>query len=962
MSFIDMLLDVEGVYSSSFLLYGLSVDGCTPLVSHLLKPTSRKSCITSAEVAAPYTTMSSHSSSKTSVAAFVAAVFFLLSSFVRADVTIYDDALASGWQNWSWATVDMASTAAAHTGTKSVAVTAGAWTALSMVFVNTPINTASYGKLSFWANGGASGGQILRISALLSGSAQPAIAVGPLTANTWTHYELDLANLGAANSSAFNGVWFQEGTGVAQPVFYIDDVSLETATQTSPPPLQVDGLGLFDDGFVNGWQNWSWASVSTNTAVTNSGAASLAVTSGPTQALYFHHSAFSSQGYSDFIFYINGGPVGGQSLKVQALLSDAAQPAVMLQPLVANTWTKVVIPLANLGAANKPDLTGIWIQETAGMTQPVYYVDDAYLLAAPPPSTINVSVDAGTTVQTVDPRIFGLNTAIWDSVLNTATTAELLNAIDVQALRFPGGSASDVYHWQTNMSDGQTFTWASNFDAFANVAVTTGSQVYVTVNYGTGTPEEAAAWVQYSNVTKNYGFKYWEVGNENYGTWEADKNNRPWDPVTYANRFKLYMEQMKAIDPTIKVCAVIEATEDGSAHYPDESVINPRTGVAHKGFSAVLLATFKDLGIVPDVVVYHRYEQGPGGENDAYLLNASRAWKADAQKLRQMLNDYLGAAGAQVEIDCTENNSVYGNPGKQTTSLVNGLFLADSIGNILQTEFKALVWWDLRNGQETGNNNTASLYGWRNYGNYGIMNGRDPAGPADVYPTYYVYKLLTHFARGGESVVSAASDYNTLGVYAARTSDSLRVLLINKSPKYALNASLSLNSFDPATQAQVFSYGIPQDEAAHTGMGSADVASDVLTIPGKTFTYSTAPYSATVITIGLDPATSLAIQRSGYSLNRRTNRVVQTVTLTNTGSSAVMGPVYLALGDLSANTTLSNASGMTSHVAPMGSPYVVASNTSIAPGAFVTVVLEFTPPSSGSVTYTPRAVVVTGAP
>ncbi len=50
----------------------------------------------------------------------------------------------------------------------------------------------------------------------------------------------------------------------------------------------------------------------------------------------------------------------------------------------------------------------------------------------------------------------------------------------------------------------------------------------VTANYGTGTAEEAAGWVRYANVTKGYGIKYWEIGNENYGNghygaaWEAD--------------------------------------------------------------------------------------------------------------------------------------------------------------------------------------------------------------------------------------------------------------------------------------------------------------------------------------------------------------------------------------------------------------------------------------------------------
>ena len=48
------------------------------------------------------------------------------------------------------------------------------------------------------------------------------------------------------------------------------------------------------------------------------------------------------------------------------------------------------------------------------------------------------------------------------------------------------------------------------------------------MNYGSGTAAEAAAWVKYANVTKNYGVKYWEVGNEVYGngaygsSWEYD--------------------------------------------------------------------------------------------------------------------------------------------------------------------------------------------------------------------------------------------------------------------------------------------------------------------------------------------------------------------------------------------------------------------------------------------------------
>ena len=80
----------------------------------------------------------------------------------------------------------------------------------------------------------------------------------------------------------------------------------------------------------------------------------------------------------------------------------------------------------------------------------------------------------------------------------------------------------------------------------------------------------------------------------------------------------------------------------------------------------------------------------------------------------------------------------------------------------------ARIWWDTRNAQESGNNNSPSLYGWRQYGDYGITSAANPAGPADRYPTFYVAKLLKHFARGGDQLVRATSNYNDLAAYATK--------------------------------------------------------------------------------------------------------------------------------------------------------------------------------------------------
>ncbi|HVU17537.1 MAG TPA: alpha-L-arabinofuranosidase [Candidatus Didemnitutus sp.] len=773
------------------------------------------------------------------------------SASAQSDLTIYSDSLAAGWSSWSWATVDFASTAYAHTGSTSIAVSASPWSALSLQ--HDPFDSTGYGNVTFWINGGAVGGQTVRVFGTLDHNGlSSGVGVGPLAANTWQQVTVPLASLGADNKANFTGIWIQEFTGTDESSnpFYVDDVVLTGSVPVTPPPPLDGAMAIYEDSFVNGWQDWSWATVNSgNVNPVNSGSASIAVTSAPYTALRFHHDAIDSTDYTALTFWINGGTAGGQMLQVNGLLSGTAQPGVPLGPLVANTWTKVSIPLSALGVAAKPDLTDFWLQEIAGVNAPTYYVDDIRLELAPPPSVVNVTINAKDRIREVDPRLFGLNTAIWDGSFDTPTTQGLLTEACNQALRFPGGSASDQYHWQTNMSEGQTFTWATNFDAFADIAEKTHAQVYITANYGTGTPEEAAAWVKYSNKTKHHNFQYWEIGNENYGTWEADSNTRPNDPVTYVTRFKEYVRQMKAADHSIKIGAVIVADEDSDANYSDESATNPRTSAVHHGWSAVMLATFKQMGVTPDFVIYHRYEQAPGGENDAFLLNSARTWNNDATSIRQMLTDYLGKAARNVEIDCTENNSVYSNPGKQTTSLVNGLFLADSLGNLMKTEFNSFFWWDLRNGQEAGNNNAVSLYGWRNYGDYGIVDANTPAGPADRYPTFYVYKLLKYFARGGERVVSATSDYNGLGVYVVRDhhTHQLNVLLINKHPTTALNVNITVNGFKVGTQAITYSYGIPQDDAARTGTGSADIASGSAAITGANFSWAPAPYSATVL-------------------------------------------------------------------------------------------------------------------
>ena len=220
-----------------------------------------------------------------------------------------------------------------------------------------------------------------------------------------------------------------------------------------------------------------------------------------------------------------------------------------------------------------------------------------------------------------------------------------------------------------------------------------------------------------------------------------------------------------------------------------------------------------------------------------------------------MITDYVGSNGTNIELVCTENNSVSSNPGKQSTSLVNGLFMADSLAQLMQTEFNGLFWWNLRNGSTNSTGNiSSSLYGWRLYGDYGILEG------TDLYPPYYTAKLMQDFVQPGDTVIAAASDYSLLSTYAVRRQDgSLTILTINKDPVNTLTGQVAVAGFTPASGATVYSYGIPQDNAAETGIGSPDVAQTNISVVGTNFSYAFPPYSATVLALSPAPAKLLAI-------------------------------------------------------------------------------------------------------
>ena len=613
----------------------------------------------------------------------------------------------------------------------------------------------------------------------------------------------------------------------------------------------TDDMLIYSDRFNNGWgDNWSWMPRYPTNSPVYSGSNSMAcVPSGTWQAWWLKAgTSVDTTIYTNVSFWLNGGADGGQSLVVSGETNGSGLPGIWVTA-PTNSWAHITISLAALGISNKTNLSGF--QFGNGNSIQPFFIDDLRLVAAPAPATVHVSVLASQTVRKVDGKVFGINQVAWDSNVNTPASATVLNDIGATCLRWPGGSWGDGYHWTNEAwSAGATSArnWGSFSPDFIALATNTHSQAFIIANYGTSGPEEAAYGVRMFNVTNHCNFKYWEIGNEVGGSWEWDwTTNAPFkahDPWTYAMRFTNYYAQMKAADPTIKIGAVADTTEDGTVNNYDHPVVNPRTGVTHYGWTPVMLTYLRSNSCLPDFLIEHNYGPTAGDTQD---LLWSRQWATDAANLRQMLNDYLGNAATNVTLEITENGM---GGDKQYCSLPGGLFYADSIGQTLQTEFNSHLWWDMRNGANSLTDSDPAFYGWRTDGggNFisdgGMVYGLGGVGSA--YPTYYVAKLMPHFARDGDTVVSAASDYLLLATYAVRRSNgALTLLVINKSSSYNLTASFNLSGYLPFTNAIVYSYGIPQDEAARTGLGSPDIQTNVASFQSLSLTF--APFSASVV-------------------------------------------------------------------------------------------------------------------
>lgn len=460
---------------------------------------------------------------------------------------------------------------------------------------------------------------------------------------------------------------------------------------------------------------------------------------------------------------------------------------------------------SNTGVSVSPTTTTTY---TLTVTPPI---GNAITATATVTVASSVSVDESTKGAAVTDQLIGMNMAMWYD----PTTPQIQTgfaSVGVTAVRWPGGSNSDLYNWETNTECNGYSDANSNFATYVNDFVLPAKvDLALTADYGTGKnctgpgdPTEASAWVT-NALSLGVTVSHMTVGNEEYGHWEFDNHTIPNDPTTYAAAVagtSGYYALIKAASPDTLVGVDVDA---GS------TIANDTT----TGWDPIVMA-----GAPFDFVEYHYYPQNPGDESDAFLVQQA------AQGLTQGIDTIrteLQAAGKPVDtpIYVGEMGSVSSNPGKQSWSITQGLYAGQLLGEMMNDGVSRATWWIgwgncNGTGYPTGSANfSTSLYGWQDFGAYNVFSdgpsdttcpGAGPIGT--LSPTAVAYQLFSKVALNGENALTAtvAGDTTDVRAYAATNNGGTALVLFNLNETTPQSVLVTLTGQASSTGVTMMTY------------------------------------------------------------------------------------------------------------------------------------------------------------
>ena len=384
----------------------------------------------------------------------------------------------------------------------------------------------------------------------------------------------------------------------------------------------------------------------------------------------------------------------------------------------------------------------------------------------------SLTINVNKVLVKVPPYVFGNNSNLWSGQMVTQPSLmQYIKDLSPNIIRAPAGSVSDIYFFNGTAASnapadapatlldangnasaagywygGNTQGWTFSLDNYYQLLAQTNSTGIITINYGyarygtSANPVAAAAhlaadWVRYDKGRT----KFWEIGNETYGNWEAGYNidvskNKDGQPAIitgalYGQHFNVFADSMRAAAKETGATIYIGATlyDKPAASYDNNSVKTWNQGVLAKA------------GNSPDYYIVHSYFTAYNTNSSvADILATGTSVPATTMSFVQ---SQITAAGLTIKpIALTEWN-IQAVGSKQDVSYIAGIHAAKAIGAIIKNQYGEASRWDLANG-------------WSNGDDMGMFNSGDEPNAPQWNPRpafYYLYYFQKFF---GDRMVS----------------------------------------------------------------------------------------------------------------------------------------------------------------------------------------------------------------
>jgi hypothetical protein len=432
-------------------------------------------------------------------------------------------------------------------------------------------------------------------------------------------------------------------------------------------------------------------------------------------------------------------------------------------------------------------------------------------------ASVFVTIDASKIITKVPSSVFGQNANIW--MTQMVTEPILVNHIKnlrPNIIRFPGGSLSDVYFWNAlpnqkpadapvNLIDASgntvpspywygknTESWTMSVDNYYNMLQYTSNEGLITVNYGYaryGTSPNpvaqaahlAADWVRYDNGRT----KFWEIGNECNGTWEAGyrintADNKDGQPAIitgalYGQHVKVFIDSMKKaaqeIGKTIYIGAYLLEKQPESWQTATDQTWN--NGVLNQS------------GNKADYYVIHSYYTPYQQNSSADVILATASDNTTA--MMTYVKTSITNTGSTIKPIALDEWNITSQGSMQQVSFINGMHAAILLGEALKNKYGQTSRWDLANGWSSGND-----HGLFNIGDEPGVSKWNPR-PAFYY-MYYFQKMI-----GDRLLSTSIIGGNILAYGSSFTSGEKAVILVNKS-NTTQNVLVSLENAKPGSR------------------------------------------------------------------------------------------------------------------------------------------------------------------